>query len=209
MLALQLAVALATGEPWVGFSVQRGRAVYLSGEDEVEEVHRRLHKLVPDLAALRDLFVLPLAGKDAMLAEPDQKGILRTTKVYEALRGVLTELRPALLIIDNLVDVFAGDEIKRVHARLFVTFLRDLCLTFGTTILMLYHPSAEGLRSGNGASGSTAWSNSVRSRLFFKRTPDGDVDSRELSLEKAKPPTYGQEDCASLFRRLLLEGKPL
>jgi RecA-family ATPase len=193
LLALQLAVAIATGAPWIGLGVTRGRAVYLSGEDGVDEVHRRLHKLAPDLAALRDLFVLPLAGRDAMLAEPDQKGVLRTTKVYSALRGVLTELRPDLLIIDNLIDTFAGDEIKRLHARQFVTYLRDLCLSFGATVLMLYHPSAEGLRSGSGASGSTGWSNSVRSRLFFKRTPDGDADSRELTLEKANRASVGSK----------------
>ena len=49
------------------------------------------------------------------------------------------------------------------------------------------HPSLTGLNSGSGTSGSTAWSNSVRSRLYFARPggQDADPDLRVLELMKS------------------------
>src|SRR5262249_665751 len=48
--------------------------------------------------------------------------------------------------------------------------------------------SAAGLSSGSGTSGSTTWSNSFRSRLYFRRVKDRDEepdpDVRELEVKK-------------------------
>jgi RecA-family ATPase len=55
------------------------------------------------------------------------------------------------------------------------------------------HPSLTGLNSGSGTSGSTAWNNSVRSRLYLSRIADNgfepDPDARVLSTKKAN---YGR-----------------
>ena len=55
------------------------------------------------------------------------------------------------------------------------------------------HPSLTGLNSGTGTSGSTAWNNSVRSRLYLSRITDNgfepDPDARVLSTKKAN---YGR-----------------
>src|SRR5688500_3297013 len=42
LLALQLAVATALGSSWINRTVAGGRALYLSAEDDMDEVHRRL-----------------------------------------------------------------------------------------------------------------------------------------------------------------------
>lgn len=65
-------------------------------------------------------------------------------------------------------------------------------------VLLCAHPSRSGLATGEGDGGSTAWSNSVRSRLFFAR-PDGDgadaanPDARVLTRKKANYAARGDE----------------
>ena len=72
----------------------------------------------------------------------------------------------------------------------FIRELRGLAMRRNCAVLLLAHPSAEGLRSGSGMSGSTHWSNAVRSRLYLE-TPRGDggaeidPDLRELILKKS------------------------
>jgi RecA-family ATPase len=153
----------------LGRNVERGRAVYVSAEDELAELHRRLY-LTGKLAPLGDLILVPLAGKDAVLAAPDRNKLLRPTDLFTRLcEEVVQKHRPDLLVLDTSADLFGGDEINRVHVRQFVGMLRGLALDLNVTVLLLSHPSKAGLRDGDGSSGSTAWNNSVRSRLYLER----------------------------------------
>ena len=54
---------------------------------------------------------------------------------------------------------------SRTQAKQFVGMLRGIALRFDCVVMMLAHPSLTGINSGSGASGSTAWSNSVRPAL--------------------------------------------
>lgn len=169
LLALQLARAVATGESWIGRNIEPGRAVYVSAEDELAELHRRLDRM-GKLAPLGDLILVPLAGKDAVLAAPDRNKLLRPTDLFTRLcEEVVQKHRPDLLVLDTSADLFGGDEINRVHVRQFVGMLRGLALDLNVTVVLLSHPSKAGLRDGDGSSGSTAWNNSVRSRLYLER----------------------------------------
>jgi RecA-family ATPase len=123
---------------------------------------------------------------------------LKETALFKALEAKLDELRPDLVILDTLADLFGGDEIKRPHARQFIGMLRGLAIKYGVTILLLSHPSLTGMTSGTGTSGSTTWSNSVRSRLYFER-PKGsegyeDDDRRILTTKKSNYGRAGAED---------------
>jgi RecA-family ATPase len=64
-------------------------------------------------------------------------------------------------------------------------------------VVLLGHPSLPGLNSGSGTSGSTAWNNSVRSRLYLSRiVQDGyepDPNKRVLGVKKLNfGPTGGE-----------------
>jgi RecA-family ATPase len=196
LLALQLAVAMATETEWAGQVPNRGRTLFVSAEDDIAELHRRLAAIVRaqrvSIDDLESLDILPLAGRDAVLATP-RDSILKETALFKALEAKLDELRPDLVILDTLADLFGGDEIKRPHARQFIGMLRGLAIKYGVTILLLSHPSLTGITSGTGTSGSTTWSNSVRSRLYFER-PKGsegyeDDDRRILTTKKSN---YGR-----------------
>jgi Mrp family chromosome partitioning ATPase len=74
LLALQLAVASAAGTDWVGTFPSQGPVLFVSAEDDLEELHRRLATIVRakalELVTLDNLEILPLAGRDAVLAAP-------------------------------------------------------------------------------------------------------------------------------------------
>jgi RecA-family ATPase len=164
--------------------------IFVSAEDEVEELHRRLDRMTPRLETLGRLTIAPLAGKDAVLAAPmGRDGLLHPTPLFAALKHIIEKHRPDLLILDTLADLFGGDEIKKVHARQFIALLRGLALDFNTTVLLLSHPSQAGLSSGSGMSGNTAWNNSVRSRLYLERRInrlDGSEDDRDIRVLTTK-----------------------
>jgi len=197
LLALQLAASVAAGCNWLGMPVAHGRALFLTAEDEIEELHRRLVAITRGtqafkLSNLSGLRLISLDGQDAVIAAPSGKdGLLKPTQMMARVRRAVDLVRPALVVLDTLADLFGGDEIKRVHARQFVGMLKGLCNDFSTTTLLLAHPSLSGMASGSGTSGNTAWNNSVRSRLYLERRfgkteqDEADPDVRLLTTKKA------------------------
>lgn len=199
LIALQLAIATARGTNWLGQSTRSGRTIFISAEDDHDELHRRLCDIRRaqdfSLAELDNLFLCSLAGEDALLSSPEaNRQTLRETELFRRIEAWIAEHRPKLIVLDTLADLFGGDEINRAQARQFIGQLRGLCLSYDTTVLLLAHPSLSGIASGSGSSGSTAWNNSVRSRLYLRR-PKGedrahaDPDAREIEVMKAN---YGR-----------------
>lgn len=194
LAALQLAVATALGRPWLGQLVTPGRALFISAEDDRDEIHRRLADVAEaegvKLADLHNLDLRSLAGKDALLAVPkDKSEVMQETPLFKTLDKWIGENKPALTVLDTLADLFGGNEVSRTQARQFIGMLRGLAVRHGTTVLLLAHPSLAGISTGTGSSGSTAWNNSVRSRLYLRRLAaegeEGDPDARELEVMKA------------------------
>jgi RecA-family ATPase len=203
LLAMQLCVSTALDKPWIGRDVARGRAMYLSAEDDMDEVHRRLFDICAGegvrLADLGRLRIAPLAGLDAVLAAPQGKtNVIAATPLWKALEARCEEFLPRLLVLDTSADLFAGEENNRAQVRQFIGMLRGLAIRLDIAIVLLSHPSVAGMSSGSGTSGSTAWNNSVRSRLFFRRevSSDGieaDPNLRKLETMKANYSTTGAE----------------
>jgi RecA-family ATPase/5S rRNA maturation endonuclease (ribonuclease M5) len=202
LLALQLAVASATGTSWIGRNPTKTRTVYVSAEDDQDEIHRRLDDITTaegmDMRRLSELTLRSLAGEDALLAVADNRsGTLNTTPLLTELDQCIGDSQAGLLILDTLADLHSGQENDRAVARQFIGILRGLALRHDCTVILLAHPSLSGMSSGSGLSGSTAWNNSVRSRLYFERViEDGyepDADQRKLTNKKANYARTGQE----------------
>jgi len=199
LLALQIAAAAAMGCETLGMEPTADRVLYIGAEDEADEFHRRLADITAtldrDLASLTSLQVLSLADSDAILAAPDKAGRMRPTDLWREICEHVEKWRPRFVVLDTAADLFGGEEIKRNHVRAFIAMLRKLALEGDLAILLLAHPSLDGMRSGTGSSGSTAWNNSVRSRLYLtKPTGDGaDPDARVLKTMKANYGKAGDE----------------
>ncbi|MBI1416075.1 MAG: AAA family ATPase [Limimaricola sp.] len=198
LLALQMAVAVATGAEWLGQPVRAGRAVVVSAEDDADEVHRRLHGIALGLGmGLGDmprLVFRSLVGEGALLAEKGRTGFKPT--------ALLAEIEAAaegarLVVLDTLANFYPGDENDRAQTTHFVDLIKGVALRARCAVLLLAHPSKSAMDNGAGYSGNTAWNNAVRSRLYLKRITrqDGaeviepDPDARVLRTMKAN---YGR-----------------
>ena len=182
-LMSQLAAATSAGRPWLGYSPEPAPVLFVSAEDDVDELHRRLDAIAKGLniglSELADLHLVPLAGKDAVMAVPQGRaGIVNATAVFHGLVALVEKIRPRVVMVDALADVFGGEENARAQARQFIGLWRGLAINHDLAVVLIAHPSLTGMSSGTGTSGSTAWSNSVRSRLYLARLK-GD-DSREI-----------------------------
>ena len=202
-IALQLLVAVAYGDEWLGSRIDKqGPAWFISAEEDNDEIIRRLTAILDHQGrTLEDLKGRGVrwtclddeneyGDSDAVLGAvvADRTGRIRATPLYDALLKLATEQRPALIVIENAADVFAIDEINRSQIRQAVALLRRLAKRSGAAVMLLQHPSLYGLNSGSGTSGSTQWSNAVRSRLYFaatKKADDEETDIRELRVMKA------------------------
>jgi RecA-family ATPase len=198
LLCQQLASCTVLGRDWLGVRVRRGPVLYLNAEDDDDELHRRQqdiarHMDVP-MDRFAELYLWPLAGGDAVIASAEDRGnVVRPTALWRKLEREVAKLKPALVILDPLANLFAGNEIIRCQAQQFVGLLRGMAIRSDTTVLFAAHPSLTGMAQRTGSSGSTAWANSVRSRLYLERPEKGDEDARVLTNNKTNYGKFGSE----------------
>ena len=112
----------------------------------------------------------------------------RQQAVWTQLRADAMEFQADLIIVDTLADIYGGSEIDRSQVNTFVkTCLGRLAQDTGGSLLALGHPSVAGMAEGR--SGSTAWNNAARSRIYL-RYPEGVTNGPVRELEGMKA-NYG------------------
>ena len=199
LLAMQLQIAKAiAGFQWLGIQTEPVKSLGVYCEDDADELHRR----VTDIAAhycctldrLTNIELTSRVGEENILVHFGKNDIGAPTPFYDELITHALDIAARLVVLDSLHDVFGGDEISRTHARQFVGFLRRLALKIDGTVLFCGHPSLSGLSSGIGSSGSTAWNNAVRSRLYLTKPEDKNAsdDARVLKTVKANYGPLGE-----------------
>ncbi|MGP2492295.1 AAA family ATPase [Mesorhizobium sp. PUT5] len=194
LLAYQIGVAGALGIETVGLAPAKGRVVYLAAEDDEDELIRRgddiLRNTGHSFANLKgQMRIIPMAGRNAELMFINPNREMQTSDMAAKIEELVRAFRPELLILDTSADLFGGDENNRVHVRFFVTMLRRLAMDHKVAVLLLSHPSVAGMISGSGTSGSTAWNNSVRSRLYLT----ADNDDEDVRVLKGMKANYGRK----------------
>jgi RecA-family ATPase len=217
-VATQLAIAVATNRPLYGMPVLGGPVLGLFCEDEQAEIERKTRLICEaegiELGLLDQLYLQSRDGEDNILCSFERDQIV-LTDFYARLLATVASIRPRLTIIDTAADVFAGDFMSTPHVRQFIKVaLGGLCLHYETAVLLLAHPSASAMASGDGGGFSTAWNNSVRSRLYLRRPKSDDTDAiadrRVLEIKKAN---YGPTGAtvALLYERgrFVLDPEPI
>lgn len=184
-LALMLAVCVALGLPLFGIPTRRGRVAIYSAEDATELLRYRLRLICRAMGVNPGnldgwLHVLDATGGDPVLFHEIGTGTKRegvATPAMAALGLYVATHAIDLLIIDNASDVYDASEIDRARVRAFMRALARLARLRGSGVMLLAHVdkiTARGAASGSdGYSGSTAWNNSARSRLYLSRDKDG------------------------------------
>jgi RecA-family ATPase len=188
-------VAHVAGKDWLGSLPEQGPAFYLGAEDDADEIHIRLAAIVEyygvSFRKMIDggLRVLPLLGKDATLCALTRGGKVETTDLYWQIYEAAGDIKPKNISIDTLSRAFAGSEIDRVQVYAFAMHMQALAVAAEGSVTVLSHPSLQGINSGSGISGSTAWHGAFRFRQYLKgvKAEDGeqpDNDLRELEFKK-------------------------
>ncbi len=190
LIAQQLGSALALGRAFVD-EIPRPRKVLMwAAEDDHDEIWRRqvniaahfnvgLEQFAPNLV------VESFADRDCTLMDCDLGGQAgRTRECLTSCSSRSPTTWPKSSILDNAARLFGGKENDRHQVTRFMAALnaaaRGACVPGETpaAILLLAHP---GRAVGAEYSGSSAWENSARSRMFLTdRPPDaaiGDDDA--------------------------------
>ena len=195
LLAQQLMTSCATGLPWCGLAVTRCPSLALFCEDDEDELHRRQHAINLaygiDFDQLADMTWVSGVGHDNTLAEFDGDGRLMKTSALLTFEKQAKATGAKLLVIDTAADTFGGNEIIRRQVRQFVGHaLGGLAKDTGAAVLLNAHPSRTGMsKDGDMDGGSTAWSNTARSRWSLARPKaegDDQADTNERILTRRK-----------------------
>lgn len=191
-LALTWAAHVACGQGWGPFAAVQARAVYVSLEDRPDVVRYRLRRIIeayelPAETVLAGLRVFDGSGVDATLAvELIQEGQrnLEPTLFMGLLEAAAKGA--GLIVVDNASDGYGGNENERRQVRAFLRMLTTIARANDAALLLLAHVDKNTAKFGannNAYSGSTAWHNTVRSRLALRKDDD---DSFTLEHQKAQ-----------------------
>lgn len=178
-ISLQLGVALAHGQPFMGITTAPSRVLVLSGEDEARTVHFRVAQVCKDvnvpMSSLRgSMVVYDLTQHDCVLWRDGHP-----TSRMQWLADLAVRTQAEAIVIDNASDVFADNENDRAAVRGFMRALNLIAHATRAAILLLAHVDKASVRLGAGSdtnstfSGSTAWNNSARSRWAMVREDQG------------------------------------
>ena len=181
-LLIQLGVSVATGLPFLGHwkVAEPGGVLILAAEDDMEELHRRLHKTIGEVSACykddvglfnrveRNLYVRSMVAEDNLMTRAVGRGQEVQTTNYVS-RLVLTAKQIPdlkLIIIDPASRFRGGDENSAQDTTRFVEALERAREQTSATVLVAHHTnkwSSKGDEQDQTASrGSSAFSDGVR-----------------------------------------------
>lgn len=190
IIELMKNVAHVTGKDWLGSMPESGPAFYLGAEDDADELHIRLAAIAEhygvsfgDLIA-GGLRVLPLLGKDATLCAVTHGGKIEVTGLYRRIYEAAGDIKPKNISVDTLSRAFSGNEIDRVQVYAFAMRMQALAMAAEGAVTVLSHPSLQGINSGSGISGSTAWHGAFRFRQYLKGVKAGDGEQPDNDLRE-------------------------
>lgn len=192
LLGQQLATCGAAGIQCLGLDVMSGPTLYMTCEDDEDQLHFRQAALCAALkvpmACLADtLHLTSLRGQlGSELCTFDSNGALNPTKAFYRLVAMLKATSAKLAILDNVAHLFTGNENDRGEVTRFVNLLNKLAGETGAAIVLLGHPN----KGGDTYSGSTAWLNAVRSQIYMEH--DLNTDLRTLTVGKANYSRKGE-----------------
>ena len=205
LAAQQLLTACAVGKPWLGKAVEPCRAMGFLCEDGADELHRRQDAICRhygvDFGDLENVRLVSRVADDNLLMTFDAEGIGRTTPLFDELVSAAKSFGAQVLVIDTAADVFGGNENVRNQVRQFVAALTRVAIEIDGAVILCAHPSIDGMNRGHGFAGSTAWNNSVRSRLYLTRPAEDDagaVDPEERLLTRMKANYAGAGEAVRL-----------
>ncbi|WP_070151086.1 AAA family ATPase [Sphingobium phenoxybenzoativorans] len=205
LMTQQLLTCIARGSPFMGLAVRSAISLYVTAEDDLDELHRRQEAINDRLGcSMQDLagrlFLLSLKGSpDTALATIDTDRRLRIEPLYRQLLETIDAHAIGAMAFDNASHGLNGDENSRHAVAKFLGLMDSLSMAMDGPMILIGHPN----KAGAEFSGSTAWENQVRNRLFlsFPDSLEGPIDPNLRSLSRSKS-NYAARGEAITFRWL-------
>jgi RecA-family ATPase len=182
VLALQLATSVARGIHFLA-PVRRARSCLVwMAEDDHDEIWRRQAAICakfeltfPELTG--GLYVDAMGDAECALVQQTMGSSLTRTGSLTDLRDRIVATNAELVVLDNIARFYGGNENDRHHVTTFMAALNWAAAPTGAAVLLLGHIS-RGM--GSEFSGSSAWENAARARLWFTdKPPDKHGDDDE------------------------------
>jgi RecA-family ATPase len=208
-----IGTSLATGRPYLGPVASALRVLIWSCEEDRDEIWRMQvainHHFGLTLTDLVDrLHIVPRRGLENTLLELVLGKPMMTPLYAKELHQQVNDLKADVLILDNIAQVFGGNESDRHQATMFVNAVAGLVRDRPFCPVLLGHVARS---AGSEFSGSAAWENAVRMRWYLgptlpdqKPEEDEPVEPDVVYLAKRKT-NYTAKDWRRLrFRNGLL-----
>ena len=180
LLGQMIGSALAIQRPFIDDVPRARRVLMWAAEDDHDELWRRQVAIAEHFGVGIEQFqgcftVESYADRDCTVMDLDMSGRLTRTAMLEELSEQVSDYQADVVILDNAARLFGGKENDRNQVTRFVAALNGA--SRGAAVLLLAHP---GRAIGSEFSGSSAWENAARARMFLSdRKPDERRDDDE------------------------------
>lgn len=129
LLALLIAISVGRGKDLWNKKVKRGRVLFISTEDGVNRLKKRVWVMLSNPKKYR---------ADMHFFSGDM--ILTDKSVFEALKNKIIELQPKLIILDPLINLFRGKELNSAEdMNQVLRPLQNLAKESGACVLVIHH----------------------------------------------------------------------
>jgi regulatory protein RepA len=185
-LLIELAIALAEGQKWLGFQCKKSKVMYVNLEMTPDSLEYRFYVIYEALGIeqrhFKDIVIWNLRGE----AQP-------LDQLAPRLIDIATQEAIDVIIIDPIYKVMMGDENNATDMAQFTNVFDKICLKTGCTFVYSHHHSkgAQGFkRAMDRASGSGV----------FARDADAQVDMIQLDLVEVPMKKETDDSSATAWR---------
>lgn len=207
MLVIGLGVHVCLGQSWAELPTTRGSALLFLGEEDADEVHRRVNAVLApfasnELAQVQRLMrIIPAAGNDIRLVRLEQNNPVEsdlTAKVVEMSRELSTqaELPVRLIVFDHARLVGAGDSNDAGHVTELTRVLTYIAQETGAAVVLIghspksVHGKTEADLSQSDVVGSGAFVDNARSALLM--TTLSDAECKKFGIKTDAKSNYAR-----------------
>lgn len=199
LLSQQMASCLALGKSFISDVPEPLTSLMWACEDDHDELWRRQVQIAKWCNAGLEVFaerlvIVPRHGLENALVTTEFGKLLYSPLITE-LETQAKDLRADVVILDNVAQLFGAGENDRHAVTAFLNALSGALS--GRAILLLAHPSRS---TGSEFSGSSAWENVARTRLYLGATLPGEKPDPEAAPEdnvrylSRRKSNYSQKD---------------
>lgn len=229
-ILMQLCLAIATGKPFLDSYIPEapGRVLYICGEEDDEEIMRRLFyaitdadMLAPEMISLigKNFRSLSQKGRDTRLQQEDLTETVIAKELLQAISAMAEDIPLALIVLDPM-SWFAGNDTEKdsIAATQFVRICQSFTEVRGRPTVLICHHTGKAAQkesqetedaSTTDMRGSSGLSAAFRFgiNIVKLRPPKGDDWKGQAFLKfVVKKNNYGPEDHEGIRLRIIHPG---